>query len=41
MNIQDEVTRSLIRGLGWRVTRSLPWWLAAAILLGVYVLGHR
>jgi hypothetical protein len=24
MNVRDEVTRSLIRGLGWRVTRSLP-----------------
>lgn len=42
MNIQNQIIRSLINGLGWRVTRGLPWWLAVAILVGLYVLGgHR
>jgi hypothetical protein len=41
MNIQDEVVRSLIRGLGYRVARGLPWWLAVAILGGLYIMGSK
>lgn len=41
MNYQDEVIRSLIRGLGWRVTRGLPFWLAALILLALWMFGGK
>ncbi|QIG76035.1 hypothetical protein EVC24_014 [Rhizobium phage RHph_I4] len=40
MNIANEVVRSLIRGLGYRAARGLPWWVAALMLAGFYIYGR-
>ncbi|QNH72199.1 hypothetical protein P11VFA_016 [Rhizobium phage P11VFA] len=41
MNVQNQVISALIRGLGYRVARGLPWWLAALVLLGFYLFGGK
>ncbi len=40
-NTADEAIRSIIRGLGYRATRSMPWWLAVAALVVVILMGGR
>jgi hypothetical protein len=39
MDYRREVERSLIRGLGYRVARGLPWWVAVGALVIIWLLG--
>jgi hypothetical protein len=41
VNLQEEIARSLIRGMGWRVARGMPWWLAVVCLLVLFALGTK
>lgn len=39
MNLRNDMTRALVRGLGYRVTRSLPLPIAVALVILILLLG--
>lgn len=39
MDYRREAERAIIRGLGYRVARGLPWWVAAGALLVLWLVG--
>jgi hypothetical protein len=41
MPLSDYILRSFLRGLAWRTARAVPVWLAAAILVILFLISLR